>query len=80
MCVTRLFIKAPSGRNRINVLAAVNAITKEVFTLSNTTYISADTIVAFFIKLKDHYGNLPLNIFLDNARYQLFRNFKLVLN
>jgi transposase len=69
-CVTRLFIKAASGRNRINVLGAVNAITKEVLTLSNTTYISADTIVAFFIKLKEHYGELPLKIVLDNARYQ----------
>ena len=66
----RLFIKAASGRNRINVLGAVNAITKEVLTLSNTTYISADTIVAFFIKLKEHYGDLPLKIVLDNARYQ----------
>ena len=36
-CKVRLFIKAASGRNRINVLGAVNAITKEVLTLSNTT-------------------------------------------
>lgn len=69
-CVVRLFIKAASGRNRINVLGAVNAITKEVITLSNTTYISAETIVAFFKQLKEHYGDLPLKIVLDNARYQ----------
>ena len=36
-CVARLFIKAASGRNRINVLGAVNAITKEVITYTNTT-------------------------------------------
>jgi transposase len=69
-CVTRLFIKAAAGRNRINVLGVVNAITKEVLTFCNTTYISADTIVAFLIKLKEHYGELPLKIVLDNARYQ----------
>ncbi len=69
-CVTRLFVKAASGRNRINVLGAVNAITKEVLTLSNTSYISADTIVTFLIKLREHYGNSPLKIVLDNARYQ----------
>ena len=69
-CVTRLFIKAASGRNRINVLGVVNAITKEVLTFCNTTYISADTIVSFLIKLKEHYGDLPLKIVLDNARYQ----------
>jgi len=69
-CVVRLFIKAASGRNRINVLGAVNAITKEVITLSNTTFINAETIVAFFKQLKEHYGDLPLKIVLDNARYQ----------
>jgi transposase len=69
-CVARLFIKASSGRNRINVLGVVNAITREVFTFTNTTYISAQTIVAFLIQIKEHYGNLPLKIVLDNARYQ----------
>ncbi len=69
-CSVRLFIKASSGRNRINVLGAVNAITKQVITMSNTTYINADTIVAFFKQLKEHYSDLPLKIILDNARYQ----------
>ena len=69
-CVARLFIKASSGRNRINVLGAVNAITKEVLTLNNTTYISAETIISFLKILKEHYVNLPLKIVLDNARYQ----------
>jgi len=69
-CVARMFIKAASGRNRINVLGAVNALTKEVHTLSNTTYISAETIVTFLKQLKEHYGDMPLKIVLDNARYQ----------
>lgn len=69
-CAVRMFIKAASGRNRINVLGVVNAITKEVITMSNTSYISADTIVEFFKQLKTHYGDIPLKIVLDNARYQ----------
>lgn len=69
-CVTRLFIKASSGRNRINVLGVVNAITKEVITLNNTTYINAETIIVFLRKLREHYVNLPIKIVLDNARYQ----------
>lgn len=69
-CITRLFIKAASGRNRINVLGVVNAITKEVLTLTNTTYISANTIVAFLEQLRIYYGKLPIKIVLDNARYQ----------
>ena len=69
-CMTRLFIKASSGRNRINVLGAVNSITKEVITLSNTSFISAETIVEFLKQLRELYVDLPLKIVLDNARYQ----------
>ena len=36
-CAFRVFIKASAGRNRINVLGAVHAITKEVTTIANTT-------------------------------------------
>ena len=69
-CRVRLFIKASSGRNRINVLGVVNAITKEVITFSNTTYMTAGTIVDFLKQLQEHYGDVPLKIVLDNARYQ----------
>ena len=69
-CVTRLFIKASAGRNRINVLGVVNAITKEILTFNNTSYINAETIIIFFKKLREHYGDIPLKIVLDNARYQ----------
>jgi transposase len=34
---TRLFLKAPAGRKRLNVLGAVNAITQEVDFLENTS-------------------------------------------
>lgn len=69
-CVTRLFIKASAGRNRINVLGAFNAISKEVMTHCNTTYITADTIVYFLSQLRSYYGHIPIKIVLDNARYQ----------
>lgn len=69
-CVARLFIKASSGRNRINVLGAVHAITKKVVTLCNTTYITADTLIEFLGQLKKQYRDKPIKIVLDNARYQ----------
>jgi len=68
--VARLFIKASSGRNRMNVLGAYNAITKEVITFCNTTYITANTIVDFLTELRLYYGHIPIKIVLDNARYQ----------
>ena len=40
----RLFVKAPSGRQRVNVLAALNAITHDVLTVQNLTYITAETV------------------------------------
>jgi transposase len=66
----RMFVKASAGRNRINVLGVVHAITKEVTTISNTTYITADTIVDFLKQLKENYYDKPITIVLDNARYQ----------
>jgi transposase len=69
-CVTRLFIRASAGRNRMNVLGAVNALTKEVTTFNNATYINAQTIVTFLKQPKEHYGGLSLKIVLDNACYQ----------
>jgi len=39
-------------------------------TPQNTTYISADTIIDFFKRLRNYYGDSPIKIVLDNARYQ----------
>jgi transposase len=36
---TRLFIKAPAGRKRFNVLGALNACTHEIVTVTKDTYI-----------------------------------------
>ena len=66
----RLFIKAPSGRKRLNVLGAVNAITKEVDFQFNTSYINAEVIADFLFQLALKYWNYPIVIVLDNARYQ----------
>jgi transposase len=66
----RIFLKTSHGRNRINVLGAVNAITKQVTTLINTTYITAETIICFLLQLKETYANKPIFLVLDNARYQ----------
>src|SRR4051794_2084788 len=69
-CVARLFIKASAGRHRINVIGAVNAMTKQISTYCNTTYIGADCLIAFLKQLKQQYQDKPIAIVLDNARYQ----------
>ena len=35
-CFERLFVKAPSGRQRFNVLAALNATTRDIFTVTES--------------------------------------------
>ena len=43
-CFVRLFVRSPSGRKRWNVLGAVDFVTKQLVTVTNTTYITATTV------------------------------------
>ena len=69
-CFERTFVKTASGRFRLNVIGAINATTHELTTLYNTTYITAQTVVAMLEQIGQRYAGLPIHIFLDNARYQ----------
>jgi transposase len=69
-CFQRLFVKAPSGRQRLNVLTALNAISHELFTVENLTYITAETVCELLRLLAGAHHGIPITVFLDNARYQ----------
>ena len=68
-CFERIFIKSPSGRKRFNVLGALNAITHEIITVTNETYINAESICELLRKLAALKLNIPITIVCDNARY-----------
>ena len=68
--VTRLFVRAPAGRQRFNVLGALNAITHELLTVTNDTYITATEVCALLRQLAALNLGVPLTVVLDNARYQ----------
>jgi transposase len=68
--VVRVFIQAPSGRQRFNVLGALNAITHELITVTNDAYINAESVCELLEKIANLYVGIPLSIFLDNVRYQ----------
>ncbi len=68
--LTRVFIRAPAGRQRFNVLGALNAITHELITVTNDTYITSETVCALLRQLAALHLGVPITIFLDNARYQ----------
>jgi hypothetical protein len=44
--VVRIFIQAPAGRQRFNVLGALNAVTHELITVTNDAYITAESVCA----------------------------------
>jgi transposase len=69
-CFARLFLKAASGRNRINVLGAIHALSHHFETVINTDYINAQTIEQLLEQIAAKFTDLPVYIVLDNARYQ----------
>ena len=66
----RRFVRTFSGRQRYNVLGAVNFITKKVHTVTNTTYITATEICQMLRVVASEYAGKKIHIVLDNAKYQ----------
>lgn len=64
------FVKTFSGRQRYNVLGAVNFMAKKVHTVTNTTYITAAEICQMLQTAASEYAGKKIHIVLDNARYQ----------
>jgi transposase len=69
-CFARVFIRAPAGRQRFNVLGALNAITHELVMVTNDTYITASTVCELLHQLAALHLKVPITLVLDNARYQ----------
>lgn len=69
-CFVRLFVRSPSGRKRWNVLGAVDFVTKQLVTVTNTTYITATTVCELLHLLAAQHPGVPITLVLDNARYQ----------
>jgi len=68
--VVRLFIPAPSGRQRFTGLGALNAITHQVITVTNQTYITSVQVCELLTHVAALALGLPITVVLDNARYQ----------
>lgn len=71
-CLVRVWVKSPSGRQRFNVLGALNAVTYEMLTVCNDSYINAWSVIEMLWKLRRRFLNtgIPITIILDCARYQ----------
>jgi transposase len=70
-CMVRLLIPSSSGRKRYNVPGALNAVTHQIISVCNETYINADSVCELLRKIRNFAGSEnPVNLVLDNARYQ----------
>jgi len=69
-CFVRQFIRGPSGRQRLNVLGALNAITHELVMVTNDAYINAESVCELLRKIAALGLEIPVTLILDNARYQ----------
>lgn len=74
-CAVRLWLSSPSGRQRYNVLGAVNAITREVRWVGSTGTVTAAWVIRLLKQLARGFAGPPVagpkvTVVLDNARYQ----------
>jgi transposase len=70
-CKVRIFIPTSSGRSRYNVLGAIDALTHQLFTVCNDTYINACSVCELLNRIRENAGDkIPITLVLDNAKYQ----------
>ena len=67
-CFARLFVRAAAGRQRYNVLGALQAVTHALVTEINTTYINAESVCALLRKIASLGTAVPVTLVMDNAR------------
>jgi transposase len=66
-------VRAPSGRHRLNVLGALHAITHQLITVTNDSYINAASVCELLEKIALLGLQTPITVVMDNARYQRCR-------
>jgi transposase len=66
----RLHVRGASGRQRYNVLGAVNPLTQELIRVCNQTYINSHTVCELLHKIAALGLLTPITLVLDNAAYQ----------
>ncbi len=69
-CLARVFVRTSAGRRRYNVLGAVDVFNQRLLTVSNDTYVTAETVCTLLSKMALSSAGIPVTVFLDNARYQ----------
>jgi len=69
-CFEQLFIRTSSGRQRYNVLGAVETRDHDLVTIRTTQNINAQTICQLVELIQGKYPGEQITLVMDNARYQ----------
>ena len=72
-CLARCWQPTPSGRHRLSVLGALNAVTHQLITVTTDAYINSQHVCLMLYKLAALGLTVPITVVLDNARYQRCR-------
>jgi transposase len=70
---TRIFVPSASGRQRYNVLGAVETRDHDFVSIRTTDSINEDVVCDLLMKIHKAYGEEPITLVMDNARYQRSR-------
>ena len=70
LCRCKQFVRAASGRQRFNVLGALDAVSHNFICVSNHTYVTATTVCELLQKIAAAGIITPITLVLDNAAYQ----------
>jgi transposase len=69
-CFVRVYLPTPCGRQRFNVLGALDAITHELVLECNDKYINSQSVCNLLEKISQLQIGIPITVVLDNAKYQ----------
>ena len=69
-CFARVFVKTSPGRQRYNVLGAIDSHDQELISIRTTENIDSSSVVELFKKIRKQYPNDEITLVMDNARYQ----------
>jgi transposase len=69
-CFSRVFVKTSPGRQRYNVLGAVDSHSKQLISIRTTENITAEIVQQLLDLIRTAYPEVAITLVLDNARYQ----------
>jgi transposase len=69
-CAARRFVRAASGRERYNILGALDAVTHRLIRVTDLDDINAESVCSLLRAVAEAGVGSPITWVLDNARYQ----------